>query len=226
MNNMYKGAKTWNVFRGCKFDCSYCKPSFQAQAKRQRKNCEKCYTYEPHMHLERMTKIPKADIVFACGNGDIAFCSSSYLDLMFDQVRLRTDQTFYFQTKRPECLLGWQMPSNVIVVTTLETNRDEGYREHVSETAPLPTDRGYQFFWLDHPRKVVTIEPIMDFDLETFSRMIKAINPEYVWIGYNSRPKQVQLPEPSLAKTHALISELCYAGIEVKEKNMDRKDQS
>ena len=31
-SKMYAEAVTWNPFKGCKFDCSYCKPSFQQQA--------------------------------------------------------------------------------------------------------------------------------------------------------------------------------------------------
>ncbi len=39
-SRMYKGAKTWNPFKGCLFDCSYCRPTFKAQAKRPK--CENC----------------------------------------------------------------------------------------------------------------------------------------------------------------------------------------
>jgi len=223
MSNMYDNAKTWNPFKGCEFDCSYCRPSFQAQAKRQRKNCEKCYTYEPHMHRDRISNIPQAEIVFACGNGDIAFCSSFWILAMFEEVRQRPQQTFYFQTKMPSCLNGLDIPDNVILVTTLETNRDNGYTEAVSAIAPLPTERYEQFKALKHPRKVVTIEPIMEFDEETFDPMIRALRPEYVWVGYNSRPKQVQLPEPSLAKTMILIHRLQDHGISVKLKTMREK---
>ncbi len=46
-SNMYAGAKTWNPFKGCQFDCTYCVPSFQRQAKRQLHNCQKCYGYTP-----------------------------------------------------------------------------------------------------------------------------------------------------------------------------------
>ena len=112
------------------------------------------------------------------------------------------------------------IPPNVILVTTLETNIDEGYQEAVSPFAPLPSERYQQFRELIHPRKVVTIEPIMEFDARTFAMMIIALAPEYVWIGYNSRPKQVHLPEPSLAKTMRLIADIEAAGIPVKRKNM------
>ena len=49
-SNMYAEAKTWNPFKGCEFDCSYCVPSFQLQAKRQMHRCDACYRYIPHCH--------------------------------------------------------------------------------------------------------------------------------------------------------------------------------
>lgn len=50
--NMYiLSAKQWNPFVGCKFDCLYCRTSFQRQAKRQKHNCIDCYNYKPHITL-------------------------------------------------------------------------------------------------------------------------------------------------------------------------------
>ena len=46
------------------------------------------------------------------------------------------------------------------------------------------------------------------------------INPRLIWIGYNSRPTQVKLPEPSLEKVKRLIHTLRNNGYEVKEKDM------
>ena len=206
MTNMYDNAKTWNPYKGCGFDCTYCRPSFQAQAKRQKHNCSSCYDYTPHIHPGRMDKIPKADIVFACGNGDISFCPRVWRQEIIDKAAAKPEQTFYFQSKRPGCFAEMVIPPNVILVTTLETNIDEGYQEAVSPFAPLPSERYQQFRELIHPR--------------TFAMMIIALAPEYVWIGYNSRPKQVHLPEPSLAKTMRLIADIEAAGIPVKRKNM------
>jgi len=48
----------------------------------------------------------------------------------------------------------------------------------------------------------------MDFDLDVFVDWIRQIKPEYVWVGFNSRPGQVRLPEPSMTKLHELITRL------------------
>jgi len=64
----------------------------------------------------------------------------------------------------------------VILVTTLETNRDAGYGE-VSK-APVPSERYRQFLDLEYPRKVITAEPLLDFDAEVFADWMAKIKPE------------------------------------------------
>ena len=53
---------------------------------------------------------------------------------------------------------------------------------------------------------MVTIEPIMDFDLEVFYDWIRDARPAWVNIGADS--KGHKLPEPSKEKIEALITEL------------------
>lgn len=220
-SHMYAAAETWNPFKGCEYDCSYCIPSFQLQAKRQKHNCMSCYRYEPHEHPDRLAKIPSSEIVFVCGNGDISFCEPSYLRRIVEAISSRGgNQSFYLQSKKPSCLKPHlkMLPETAILVTTLETNRDEGY-DRVSK-APKPSQRFKQFVSLNYPRKVVTIEPVMDFDVETFANWIVEINPEYVWLGFNSRDKQVHLPEPSPDKLREFVGTLTRHGIEVRGKKL------
>lgn len=221
---MYPSAKTWNPHKGCLFDCTYCAPTFQRQAKRQKNLCMDCYHYRPHIHPDRLDKIPSAEIVFVGGNGDISFCPPAFfwriLRKIHDHNRRCPHKTYYLQTKRPEYLGQFVdgFPLNAICVTTLETNRDEGYGR-VSK-APKPTERHRQFLELPWDRKVVTIEPVLDFDLEPFARMIEALHPEYVWVGFNSHPTEVPLPEPTEEKVKALIEILKSKGIEVRGKDL------
>ncbi|MDA3790921.1 MAG: hypothetical protein PF503_20800 [Desulfobacula sp.] len=224
MERMYAEAKTWNPFKGCDFNCSYCKPTFMAQAKRQKHRCIDCYNYTPHYHPERLVKIPSKKIVFVCGNGDISFCDPDYTHRIIHSIvnhnQRCPDKTYYFQSKKPEYFKQFIpcLPSNVILVTTLETNRDQGYAA-VSK-APVPSERYQQFLDLNYPRKVVTIEPVMDFDLDVFTNWITNIAPEYVWLGFNSKPGQVQLPEPSEWKLIAFAQALKGAGIQVNGKDL------
>ena len=225
-SNMYAEAKTWNPFKGCAFDCVYCVPSFQRQSKRQKRLCQKCYTYTPHCHEDRLSKIPSAQIVFVCGNGDISFCPPGFTRRIIARIveqngRPRSRQrTYYLQSKRPayfEPFLN-ELPENVILLTTLETNRDEGYE--VISKAPLPSVRYEQFRSLSYPRKAVTVEPVLDFDLHTFVDWIRSIRPEYVWLGFNSKPRSVELPEPPEAKVQRFAEQLLEAGIEIRGKTL------
>jgi len=221
MSNMYATAYTWNPFKGCEFDCIYCIPSFQQQAKRQRQLCGDCYRYTPHCHPDRLGSIPSAEIIFIAGNGDLAFCPPDLVHEILDAVarhQPRIPKTYYLQSKKPDCLAPFinRLSNDVILVTTLETNRDGGY-DRISK-APPPSVRHRQFNNLDYPRKVVTIEPVLDFDLALFAGSIVELEPEYVWLGLNSRPRQVQLPEPPAAKLRLFVKALADAGIEVRLK--------
>lgn len=224
MSNMYDATATWNPFKGCEFACTYCVPTFQRQAKRQKQNCLECYQYTPHCHEERLPKIPSAEIVFVCGNADISFCEPAFTRRLIEAVRQhstrRPGKTFYFQSKRPEYFQEFlaELPASAVLLTTLETNRDHRY-DQVSK-APPPSERYRQFLQLDYPRKVVTIEPILDFDLRTFVEWIRRLKPEYVWLGYNSRPESVTLPEPESAKLAAFMGRLAGHGIKIKGKTL------
>ena len=222
MSNMYDDVQTWNPFMGCEFDCTYCEPTFKRQAKRQKQNCLKCYAYTPHFHEHTLKSLPSTSTIFVGGNGDLAFCEPSDIRRIIERVKQHSvrcpHKTFFFQSKQPEVFAPFlsELPESAILLTTLETNRDEGYGE-VSK-APLPSVRYQQFFNLDYPRKVVTAEPLMDFDTDIFSRWIIDLQPEYVWVGLNSKAEAVKLPEPSDGKVSGLIRSFEDAGIRVKAK--------
>ncbi|MHA1216307.1 MAG: hypothetical protein ACTSPX_03140 [Candidatus Thorarchaeota archaeon] len=213
MSRMYEGVKTWNPYVGCRFNCVYCRPSFQRQAKRRRKWCEKCYNYEPHFHPERLSRLPGGKIVFACDMGDIAFAEKEWLDRIAAVMKEHGGKTFYLQSKEPRVFYRIDdLPENVIVGTTIETNKItfdtpseyEFYRE-ISQ-APLPYKRYVTMKHLDHPRKYVTVEPILDFDVDVVVGWVKNIAPEFVYVGYDNH--NCRLPEPPLEKTLKLIREL------------------
>ena len=231
-DNMYPDTKTWNPFVGCRFNCIYCEKSFKRQLKRVAWNigCQSCYEYEPHEHPTRLAtaKIPSAPVVFVYGTGDIAFCAPPFVWKTFnviDRHRPKMDKEYYFQSKAPSCFekyLDWFLENvdKVTLLTTLETNRDEGYTE-ISK-APLPTVRFKDFYDLDYPKKAVTIEPVLDFDLEAFCELLFSLHDqgtlEYVWFGFDS--KRCGLPEPSEDKAQRFVDALQDYGIEVRGKSL------
>lgn len=109
--------------------------------------------------------------------------------------------TYLFQTKnpkRPKIFWG-KYPKNSIMGTTLESDRN-----FKISNAPLVKERADEITFFS--RRMVSIEPILNFNLNHFARMIEHIKPEFVSIGADS--KGHNLPEPSADKIRDLISEL------------------
>lgn len=222
--NMYSRSKAqWNPFVGCRHECNYCLSSFQRQLKRQVHHCQECADFTPHEHEKRLeNSLPRTDVgefIFTCSNGDVAFCSTPFLERILSRVREEPQKTFLIQSKNPSTFNRVKFPDNVILGTTIETTRPDIY-EGISE-APIPEQRFRDLKAIKHSRKMVTIEPICEFDLETLVEWICEINPEMVWVGYDS--KKNFLPEPDLEKTLELIRRLRAKGFDVIEKTIRRE---
>ena len=227
-DNMYDNVKTWNPFKGCLFDCVYCVPTFQRQAKRQKHICKRCYRYEPHFHSDRLKSIPSAETIFVAGNGDISFAKTEnimkIIDAIKDHNKRCSYKMYYFQSKDPSTFDRFknELPDNSILLTTLETDIDkysDGSVYGDYSKAPSPSKRIKMFKDIDYPKKVITIEPIMEFS-SNFYGEIASLNPMYVWLGFNSKPKSVKIPEPTEDETQELVNALLYNGIKVRGKTL------
>lgn len=224
---MYKERKA-NIaaFRGCRFNCCYC--AFRNTLSRSK--CQDDRTFKPHAHLEVLQKTPpktkEGEFVTIGMNGDISFLNIKNGELLaiLDYCCKWKDRTFLLQSKDPEFFHEFVCPENVILGTTMETNRFtfprnpsmHGSYRSISE-APSINDRFDSMYELK-AKKVITIEPILDFDHEPFLNAIIDLKPEWVWIGYDSKPNRNHLPEPTLEKTQELIKHLEDADISVRQK--------
>ncbi|KKL46373.1 hypothetical protein LCGC14_2346180, partial [marine sediment metagenome] len=189
----------WNPVKGlCKKGCSYC--FMQRYYKR--------FKLNPKIRFDE--KELKTDL----GKGNFIFVGSS-TDMFANEVPnewIRRvimkckdyDNEYLFQTKNPNRfkIFRKRFPPNTILGITIETNR---------ETPSKATNTNYRAEDFSHEmlygfRKMVTIEPIMDFDVTHLVDMIKMIQPEFVNIGADS--KGHNLPEPSNEKIAKLIEEL------------------
>jgi hypothetical protein len=210
MSKMFKTVtQTWNPFTGCRFGCTYCWAKKLALGK-----C-KYPDFAPTFRPERLNKKFKADdFVFVSSMGDISFASFEAIDAI-QRFILNSPATFLIQTKRPDIFayIGWDF-ENVYHGLTLETNKAI---PNIS-LAPLPQYR-YLYFTKDdkHPHKFLSIEPVMDFDLDIFLSWIKDINPEIIEIGADNYHNN--LPEPSPEKLAALLRGMEDAGLNVKQKD-------
>lgn len=223
----HEARKTLNPFVGCGFNCSYCYPSFRRQAKRQRNRCKLCYDFTPHPHLERLEKSPPrtkaGEFVFLMDMGDPSFAPLGIMHRILRFCAKHPETNFLLQSKDPWYFVNFDYPPNVILATTIETN-ESFICEEISK-APPPTAR-YEAMRVLREKEngigsvpqIVTIEPILMFDLPTLSKWIKNLHPWRVYIGYDSHPKENQLPEPTLADADALVAELRSVGIDIRWK--------
>jgi len=214
--------KTWNPFVGCKFLCTYC----WAKRLAKRLKCDLCQLFIPHPHEERLKKIPKPKngIVFVCDMGDISHAKIFGIEKILKaviQAQEASNTTYFFETKDPSIyythILRHDLkPKQTIISTTIETNRDDLTR--TLSLAPPPKERYRGMKLLNWPKKHVSVEPVIDFDLDVLFRWLTDIEPQCVSIGYDNYNNR--LPEPPLSKTLKLIEALENSGIKVERKTL------
>ncbi len=148
--------------------------------------------------------------LFAEGLPDI------FINRVLDYCK-KYNNVYVFQTKNPKRAYEYikQMPEKFMMGTTIESDK---YYPNISK-APKPEERaeGISKFKNFPVKTFITIEPILDFDIDIFSKMIIDIRPDFVNIGADS--KNCSLPEPKPPKIIKLISILQGENIIVKRKS-------
>jgi protein gp37 len=143
--------------------------------------------------------------VFAVDMGDLFgdWVPSEWILKVIDAIKNSPSSYFLFLTKNPKRYMEFLdlYPENVVLGATIETNRD-----YPVSKAPATVERYGFMKKLPFKNRIISIEPIMDFDLETFVNWVKEINPVMVHVGYDNYNNN--LPEPSLSKTYQLIDQL------------------
>lgn len=193
----------------------------------------KYHTYIERLYLdERELKgtCPAKLFIFIGSNTDVfaAEMPSAWikkvLDFCVDVTSNQKDDEktrFLLQTKNPTRVLEFinhplLKNGQAVVCTTLETNR---HYPDIMNNAPLIKDRAKAMAAIaDYGVKTyVTIEPIMDFDLDEFIGLLKMCKPEQVNIVAESQ-HFVQIPQPSEDKLTSLILQLlCFTKVTVKK---------
>jgi len=185
---------TWNPIRGeCPHRCTYCymkgKPVGELRLDDEALN----------------DNLGSGRTIFVGSSVDMWHFDVPYawIDKVLDRCWLSAENLFLFQTKNPARYQYMPIPENATLGVTLETNRatDEFSR------APAPVERAAMMGGITFRKKMVSIEPVMDFDIAEILRWITEwIQPVFVSIGADTRG--CKLPEPPPGKLRELIDEL------------------
>lgn len=204
MSRMFKSIdKTWNVFTGCLFECTYCNARKTAET-RLRHIPRYKDGFKPHFVEKEATRTFKpGQFIFIAYMGDISFAERWVAEFLMGKFSIYPQTNFLLCSKDPGIFSRWdiEFPSNIYLGTTIESNRDYGMTK-----APIPLVRYTSFWAVEHPHKFISIEPIMDFDLEILCSWVRNIKPDIIEIGADNYHNH--LPEPSPEKLKQLLVNL------------------
>jgi DNA repair photolyase len=210
--------KTWNPVTGCYHSCIYCWA--RKLALRKLRNAERYRNgFIPKLNQGEFNDRFDGGIVFVSDMGDLLgdFIPRKWIESVINYVKKFLNTYFLLLTKNPARYHEFldKMPSNIILGVTIETNRDDLYLKKMISKAPLPSKRYEAMQKLNWDKKFISIEPILDFDLEKFAQWIEEIEPLMIYIGYDNYNNK--LPEPSINKTLKLIEVLSETTLIIKK---------
>ena len=200
-NQMYQWIDaTWNPIQGfCPHACTYC----YGQRIWAMNGLKKQILKENYLQ----DNLGSGRRYFVGSSTDMWIGQAAWIKQVLNHCRAFPDNTYHLQSKDPARMIGWLFPRGTTVGTTIETDDAELCRQ-VSK-APYPAERvaamAYLRRWQDL-RTMVSIEPIMEFNLPRLVNFIRVIEPEFVSIGADS--KGHGLSEPSAMKVGFLVEEL------------------
>ena len=155
-------------------------------------------------HDLNTTELGKGNTIFIGSSCDM-FADAvpeEWIRKVFDKILKSPENTYLFQSKNPERFSRYAaFPFNTIWGTTIETNRES----KLTTNAP-PVEERFDWIRAVEGRKMVSMEPIMDFDLLPVLNMMRQIKPEFISIGADSKGHNI--PEPDKEKVLILIDEL------------------
>lgn len=207
--NMYAFiTHTWNPIKGkCLHNCTYC--------------------YMRRWDLKPV-RLDEKDLRTDLGEGKFIFIGSG-TDMFADNIPIEWIESvlkvcweypgnqYLFQTKNPNRFKEYTFPDNTVLGTTIESNR----RHDCMGTTVTPYYRAMYMSELD-PKydRMVTIEPVMDFDTDYLVEMIEMIDPDWVNLGADSGGNNLR--EPDTKKLRELIRVLSeFTDVKLK-KNLKR----
>ncbi|GHT52960.1 hypothetical protein FACS1894106_2850 [Spirochaetia bacterium] len=188
---------TWNTVKGkCPHGCSYC--------------------YMKRWGGQKPVRFDKREIKTDLGSGNFIFIGSS-CDMFAEDIRIAWiietldkanlhKNKYLVQSKNPNNFLQFHTmlsPESFTLCTTIETNL---FYPEIMGSTPTPEIRADAMERLWGYKRMITVEPVMEFDIKAFSDLILSTHPDQVNIGADSGNNG--LPEPSGEKVRQLIEVL------------------
>lgn len=208
--------KTWNPLGGvCPHNCEGCWAKDYIHRKKFPKY-QGPYTIDKKQ-INR--KFKAGSVIFVCDMLDLfaANVPMEAIQIIMNKIKAQPQVTFLILTRNPRYAWIMEIPENVIIGATIDTDID--YPELTK--APKPEDRikAMQDMIAENPnnRRFVCVEPIKKFTKD-FAEKIISIKPYAVAVGYDNYGNG--FPEPSLEETTELIAKLGIAGIIVYKKTL------
>src|SRR5574343_145076 len=209
--NMYSWVThTWNPVKGeCSHGCTYC--------------------YMKRWGKQNPVRLDEKELNTDLGSGNFIFVGSSCdlfaEDIPYGWIKRTLDHcrsfgnTYLFQTKNVIRLWDFHpfLPERSKVCTTIETNR---HYPDIMGKSPKPEERSGYLARFQGIRGYITVEPIMDFDIDPLLYFLSFPKPVQVNIGADSGNNH--LPEPSKEKLLELIEELKKFTVVDQKRNLQR----
>jgi len=205
---------TWNPIIGkCYMSCKFCYVSGYGTNPGKRKIVSDAFKVD--LGTNKFIFVGSGIDLFA---PDI---TDKQINRIIDYCNMFPKNKYLFHTKNPNRYKYFGFKDNMILGVSLESNR---HYENILINAPSPKKRvrgftsGFQSLFKakttqPKEKRLVTIEPILDFDLKELTEMVIKINPMRVYVGADS--KGHNLPEPSYDKVILLKNKLKEQGISV-----------
>jgi len=163
--NMYPDiSHTWNPLIGeCPHKCSYCSTN---KLRERYPEMENRYSGELRLSEKHFEDI------FVCAQNDLfaRAVPEKFITRIFDHCKKYPNNKYYFQSKNPIRMVKYvfDFPPETVILTTIETNR-EIYIGHYSGGLRAKNRAIAMAFFHN---AIITIEPIMQFDLNQFVKLI------------------------------------------------------
>ncbi|MCK4252710.1 DUF5131 family protein [candidate division WOR-3 bacterium] len=212
--NMYSWiTDQWDPIAGeCKHKCKYC---YVKRGTAGRLKLSK-YLGETRLHHCITEDLGSGNFIFVGSMTDMwgEWVPKYMINRVLIQC-MKFRNKYFFQSKNPRRFQDFigRFPEYTTLGTTIETNR---VYPNMSK-APDPLSRAIQLAKITEFVRTITIEPILDFDLDELLTLVDIVKPEWINIGADSK-KTPNLPEPSPVKVRTLIQRLenSVARVEIK----------